>query len=134
MYNLSKYARILEHSGYEFRYQMLQVHDRAQVLISCSSERNAGRPTFVGTIERWSTRRLNLPKINCVSSISLFILVLNMLLCFSFHCSKNTARFQNTCNLFTFTCSQVENMGGLNYGSYIFDRKVSISRRNHNFA
>ncbi|PON96156.1 Beta-galactosidase 1-like [Trema orientale] len=54
-----------------------KVHDRAQVLISCSSERNGGRPTFVGTIERWSNQRLSLPNTNCVSSISLFILVEN---------------------------------------------------------
>ncbi|KAF4398155.1 hypothetical protein G4B88_019876 [Cannabis sativa] len=72
-----------------------KVHDRAQVLISCSSGLTAGRPTFVGTIERWSTGRLNLPSTNCVSSINLFILV--------------------------------ENMGRLNYGQYIFDRKGILS-------
>ncbi|XP_030490612.2 beta-galactosidase 17 [Cannabis sativa] len=72
-----------------------KVHDRAQVLISCSSGLKAGRPTFVGTIERWSTGRLNLPSTNCVSSINLFILV--------------------------------ENMGRLNYGQYIFDRKGILS-------
>lgn len=64
--------------NYEFQCQMLQVHDRAQVLTSCSSEHNGGRPTFVGTIERWSTQRLNLPNTNCVSSVSLFILVLSI--------------------------------------------------------
>ncbi|KAF3450599.1 hypothetical protein FNV43_RR06688 [Rhamnella rubrinervis] len=55
-----------------------KVHDRAQVLISCSSKQNGKRPTYVGTIERWSNGTLALPSTNCVSKISLFILVENM--------------------------------------------------------
>lgn len=55
-----------------------KVHDRAQVLISCSSEHNGGRPTYVGAIERWSNQRLALPNAKCVSNINLFILVENM--------------------------------------------------------
>ena len=53
------------------------MHDRAQVFISCSSEDNGGRPIFVGTIERWSNLTLGLPKTECVSNISLYVLVLN---------------------------------------------------------
>ncbi|KAK4591088.1 hypothetical protein RGQ29_021328 [Quercus rubra] len=72
-----------------------KVHDRAQVFISCSSEDNGGRPIFVGTMERWSNQTLGLPKIKCISNISLYVLV--------------------------------ENMGRVNYGSYIFDRKGILS-------
>jgi beta-galactosidase len=72
-----------------------KVHDRAQVFISCSSEDKGGRPTFVGTIERWSNRMLGLPKTKCVSNISLYVLV--------------------------------ENMGRINYGPYMFDRKGILS-------
>ncbi|KAM3747339.1 hypothetical protein ACB098_05G027500 [Castanea mollissima] len=68
-----------------------EVHDRAQVFISCSSEDNGGRPVYVGTIERWSNLTLGLPKTECVSNISLYLLV--------------------------------ENMGRINHGNYIFDRK-----------
>jgi len=57
--------------------KLLQVHDRAQVFISCSSEDNGGRPIFVGTMERWSNQTLGLPKIKCISNISLYVLVLN---------------------------------------------------------
>ncbi|KAL5579481.1 hypothetical protein UlMin_011923 [Ulmus minor] len=69
-----------------------KVHDRAQVLISCSSDHDCQRPTYVGTIERWSSQSLKLPIIKRNSNVKLFILV--------------------------------ENMGRLNYGPYIFDRKV----------
>lgn len=72
-----------------------KVHDRAQVFISCSSEDYGGRLIFVGTIERWSNQALGLPKINCPSNLSLYILV--------------------------------ENMGRVNYGQYIFDRKGILS-------
>ncbi|KAL5579483.1 hypothetical protein UlMin_011925 [Ulmus minor] len=51
-----------------------KVHDRAQVLISCSSDHNSQRPTYVGTIERWSSQSLKLPIIKCDSNINLFIL------------------------------------------------------------
>ncbi|GMY34596.1 beta-galactosidase 17-like [Fagus crenata] len=72
-----------------------KVHDRAQVFISCSSEDNGGRPIFVGTIERWSNITLGLPKTECASNISLYILV--------------------------------ENMGRINHGNYMFDRKGILS-------
>jgi hypothetical protein len=55
----------------------MQVHDRAQVFVSCSSEDNGGRPIFVGIIERWSNRTLGLPKTKCLSTISLYVLVPN---------------------------------------------------------
>ncbi|XP_044478765.1 beta-galactosidase 17-like isoform X2 [Mangifera indica] len=68
-----------------------KVHDRAQVFVSCPSGDNGGRPTYVGTIERWSNQALSLPYARCVSNISLYILV--------------------------------ENMGRVNYGRYLFDKK-----------
>ncbi|KAK9282493.1 hypothetical protein L1049_005412 [Liquidambar formosana] len=72
-----------------------KVHDRAQVFISCPSEDNGGRPSYVGIIERWSNRTLGLPYLECASKISLFVLV--------------------------------ENMGRVNYGQYMFDRKGILS-------
>ncbi|KAK9923630.1 hypothetical protein M0R45_032037 [Rubus argutus] len=72
-----------------------KVHDRAQVFISCPSQDSHGKPTYVGTFERWSNRPLTLPNTKCLSKISLYVLV--------------------------------ENMGRLNYGPYIFDRKGILS-------
>ncbi|KAJ7951619.1 Beta-galactosidase [Quillaja saponaria] len=72
-----------------------KVHDRAQIFVSCLSEDTGGRPTYVGTIERWSNEKVSLPDTKCVSNISLFVLV--------------------------------ENMGRLNYGQYLFDRKGILS-------
>ncbi|KGN59817.1 beta-galactosidase 17 [Cucumis sativus] len=71
-----------------------EVHDRAQVFLSCSSKNKGVRPTSVGIIERWSNRRLNLPNTRCDSN-TLYILV--------------------------------ENMGRINYGRYLFDRKGILS-------
>ncbi|XP_038875608.1 beta-galactosidase 17 [Benincasa hispida] len=71
-----------------------EVHDRAQVFLSCSSENKGVRPTSVGIIERWSNRRLNLPNTRCDSN-TLYILV--------------------------------ENMGRINYGRYLADRKGIVS-------
>lgn len=72
-----------------------EVHDRAQVFISCSSKSDAEQPTYIGTIERWSNKPLGLPHIDCPSNTSLFILV--------------------------------ENMGRVNYGQFMFDRKGILS-------
>ncbi|KAL6972712.1 Beta-galactosidase 17 [Sarracenia purpurea var. burkii] len=69
-----------------------EVHDRAQVFISCPSKDDSKRPTYIGKIERWSNRPLALPYTDCSSNIRLFILV--------------------------------ENMGRVNYGPFMFDRKV----------
>ncbi|KAF8393544.1 hypothetical protein HHK36_021788 [Tetracentron sinense] len=55
-----------------------KVHDRAQVFVSCPSNDRGRRSTYIGTIERWSNRELGLPNIECVSNISLYILVENM--------------------------------------------------------
>ncbi|PQQ09876.1 beta-galactosidase 17 isoform X1 [Prunus yedoensis var. nudiflora] len=74
-----------------------KVHDRAQVFISCPSEDGHGKPTYVGTLERWSNQPLTIPNTKCLSNISLLVLV--------------------------------ENMGRLNYGPYIFDRKMGILRK-----
>lgn len=71
-----------------------EVHDRAQVFLSCSSKTKGMRPTSVGIIERWSNRRLSLPNTRCDSS-TLYILV--------------------------------ENMGRINYGRDLFDRKGILS-------
>ncbi|GMP35104.1 hypothetical protein CsSME_00007698 [Camellia sinensis var. sinensis] len=72
-----------------------EVHDRAQVFISCPSKDDAKRSTYIGIIERWSNRPLSLPYTDCPSNVRLFILV--------------------------------ENMGRVNYGSFIFDRKGILS-------
>lgn len=56
------------------------MHDRAQVFISCPSEESGARPTYVGTLERWLNNKLSLPDTECLSNISLFILVSS---CFS---------------------------------------------------
>ncbi|XP_061371081.1 beta-galactosidase 17 isoform X2 [Gastrolobium bilobum] len=55
-----------------------QLHDRAQVFISCPSEESDSRPTYVGTLERWSNNKLSLPEFKCHSNINLLILVENM--------------------------------------------------------
>ncbi|CAL5327885.1 unnamed protein product [Camellia sinensis] len=72
-----------------------EVHDRAQVFISCPSKDDAKRSTYIGIIERWSNRPLSLPYTDCPSNVRLLILV--------------------------------ENMGRVNYGSFIFDRKGILS-------
>lgn len=53
----------------------VQLHDRAQVFISCPSEESGARPTYIGTIERWLNNKVTLPDIKCHSKINLFILV-----------------------------------------------------------
>lgn len=53
----------------------VQVHDRAQVFISCSSKGRGTRPTYVGTVERWLNKKLSLPEYQCRSKINLYILV-----------------------------------------------------------
>lgn len=72
-----------------------KVHDRAQVFISCHNEDSRERPTYLGTISRWSNMPINLPYTRCDFSNKLYILV--------------------------------ENMGRVNYGQYIFDRKGILS-------
>ncbi|MQM00502.1 hypothetical protein Taro_033237 [Colocasia esculenta] len=72
-----------------------KVHDRAQVFVSCALDESQVNPRFLGTIERWSSRELRIPKIDCPSNIRLFILV--------------------------------ENLGRVNYGQYLYDRKGILS-------
>ncbi|XP_052176984.1 beta-galactosidase 17 isoform X2 [Diospyros lotus] len=72
-----------------------KVHDRAQVFILCPSKDDARRPTYMGTIERWSNKPVDLPYTDCPSSIWLLILV--------------------------------ENMGHVNYGLSMFDKKGILS-------
>ncbi|KAL2899565.1 Beta-galactosidase 17 [Bienertia sinuspersici] len=72
-----------------------QVHDRAQIFVSCRSEDHGGRPIYAGKIERWSNKKLQLPHVECVSRITLYVLV--------------------------------ENMGRINYGLHISDRKGILS-------
>lgn len=55
-----------------------KVHDRAQVFISCALNEKFASPKYVGVIERWSNQKLTIPKLQCSSNISLFILVENM--------------------------------------------------------
>ncbi|PKA57288.1 Beta-galactosidase 8 [Apostasia shenzhenica] len=88
---------VSEFSGKQDRQTLSipKVHDRAQVFVSCSLDDDGGRPRFVGIIERWSNRELEIPNMKCSSNTSVFILV--------------------------------ENMGHINYGPYIFDRKGILS-------
>ncbi|KAK3138147.1 hypothetical protein QOZ80_5AG0365160 [Eleusine coracana subsp. coracana] len=93
------YGFLLYMSEYEGKhpYSLLsisEVHDRAQVFVSCSLG-GARKPVYAGIIERWSSKRLEIPNINCSSNTTLYILV--------------------------------ENMGRVNYGPYIFDRKGILS-------
>lgn len=53
----------------------VQIHDRAQVFISCPSEEMGARPTYVGIMERWSNNKLSIPNYTCLSNINLYILV-----------------------------------------------------------
>ena len=59
---------------YNFIYFM-QVHDRAQVFISCPFNDHGGRPVYAGKVERWSNTALQLPDLKCVSKTSLYVLV-----------------------------------------------------------
>lgn len=53
-----------------------QVHDRAQIFVSClSDDDDGGGPRYVGSIERWSNRELRIPNIKCSYNTSLFVLV-----------------------------------------------------------
>ncbi|KAK3134968.1 hypothetical protein QOZ80_5BG0413010 [Eleusine coracana subsp. coracana] len=93
------YGFLLYMSEYEGKhpYSLLsisEVHDRAQVFISCSLG-GARKPVYAGIIERWSSKWLEIPNLNCSSNTTLYILV--------------------------------ENMGRVNYGPYIFDRKGILS-------
>ncbi|KAK1576486.1 hypothetical protein Q3G72_014298 [Acer saccharum] len=85
---------ISEYAGkdYGIGLHIPKVHDRAQVFVSCPSGDNGGRPTYVGTTERWSNQALSLPNARCASNITLYILV--------------------------------ENMSRVNYGQYLFDKKI----------
>lgn len=62
---------------------MFQVHDRAQVFISCPSQDGHGKPIYVGTFERWLNQPLTLPNTKCLSKISLYVLVPSILPTFS---------------------------------------------------
>ncbi|GJV48690.1 beta-galactosidase 17, partial [Tanacetum coccineum] len=52
-----------------------QVHDRAQVYVTCLSEDKRAQPEYIGTIDRWSNKHVNLPNAECASSSRLLILV-----------------------------------------------------------
>lgn len=100
--------------------------------MSCS-EGDKSNPNFVGVIERWNKREpLSVPYLGCSSNITLLILVIisplidghanySFQVVYSFHVKKRKAIV--SC-LFTCLNFQVENMGRVNYGSYIYDRKV----------
>ncbi|WVZ99432.1 hypothetical protein U9M48_044729 [Paspalum notatum var. saurae] len=85
-------AVVSEHPLY--MEQIGQVHDRAQVFVSCSAD-GVRNTIYAGVIERWSSNELEIPNLKCSSNTSLYILV--------------------------------ENMGRVNYGPYIFDRKGILS-------
>ncbi|XP_015639208.1 beta-galactosidase 8 isoform X2 [Oryza sativa Japonica Group] len=54
-----------------------KVHDRAQVFVSCSHG-DVRKPRYVGIVERWSSKTLQIPSLSCSSNVSLYILVENM--------------------------------------------------------
>ncbi|CAL9044247.1 beta-galactosidase 8 isoform X3 [Musa acuminata AAA Group] len=95
MFGFLLYVSELPIMGTSSILKIQKVHDRAQVFVSCTMDKNGGSPRHVGVIERWSNRELVIPKVSCSSNISLFILV--------------------------------ENLGRVNYGKYIFDRKGILS-------
>ncbi|XP_038720971.1 beta-galactosidase 17 isoform X1 [Tripterygium wilfordii] len=95
MFGFLLYVSEYTAKGKEQILSIPKVHDRAQVFIQCPSIDNGGRPTYVGTIERWSIQELVLPNVKCVSNIRLSVLV--------------------------------GNMGRVNYGPYMFDRKGILS-------
>lgn len=70
-------------------YLLFQVHDRAQVFVSCPSKNK--RPKYAGTIERWSNQAISLPNLECISPIKLLILVHDALL---IHHQNNSYRVQ----------------------------------------
>ncbi|KAJ0746722.1 putative beta-galactosidase [Helianthus annuus] len=55
-----------------------KVHDRAQVYVTCLSEDKREKAQYVGTINRWSNKHVNLPNAECSSTTRLLILVENM--------------------------------------------------------
>lgn len=55
---------------------LFQVHDRAQVFISCSGDPGA-RPVYIDVIRRWANSPIDLPYLKCESKVKLFILVRN---------------------------------------------------------
>uniref|UniRef100_A0A6N2LI85 beta-galactosidase n=1 Tax=Salix viminalis TaxID=40686 RepID=A0A6N2LI85_SALVM len=110
-----------------------QVHDRAQVFTLCHSKENSRRPTHVGSIDRLSSKTLGLPNAKCASNISLFVLVPD------YPASHEKKLLVVLCKLHVEV--KVENQGRVNYGSYIFDKKLykmlpalSISRAGGNLC
>ncbi|KAJ9568475.1 hypothetical protein OSB04_004441 [Centaurea solstitialis] len=59
-------------------HSLFQVHDRAQVYVTCISEDQREQPQYIGTIDRWSNNRVKLPNAECASRSRLLILVENM--------------------------------------------------------
>ncbi|XP_075490019.1 beta-galactosidase 17 isoform X1 [Primulina tabacum] len=94
MFGFVLYASEYAPNDYKNVLYIPKVHDRAQVFVSCADD-SAKRPSYVGTITRWSTTTIDLPYVKCPSKIKLLILI--------------------------------ENMGRLNYGPYIFDKKGILS-------
>ncbi|XP_076881844.1 beta-galactosidase 17-like [Bidens hawaiensis] len=54
-----------------------KVHDRAQVYVTCLSEDKREKPQYVGTVNRWSNKQVDLPNAECSSTTRLLILVEN---------------------------------------------------------
>ncbi|VAH21963.1 unnamed protein product [Triticum turgidum subsp. durum] len=54
-----------------------KVHDRAQVFVACSLD-GVRNQRYAGVIERWSSKTLQIPTLNCSSNIRISILVENM--------------------------------------------------------
>ncbi|KAG8086220.1 hypothetical protein GUJ93_ZPchr0010g8466 [Zizania palustris] len=67
-------------SEYQEKYSsstlsITKIHDRAQVFVSCAHD---DAPRYVGIIERWSSKTLQIPNLSCSSNVRLYILVENM--------------------------------------------------------
>ncbi|GKD29726.1 beta-galactosidase 17, partial [Tanacetum coccineum] len=78
MFGFLLYASEYTSKGNGNTLSIPKVHDRAQVYVTCLSEDRRARPEYIGTIDRWSNKHVNLPNAECASRSRLLILVENM--------------------------------------------------------
>ncbi|KAG5601947.1 hypothetical protein H5410_033317 [Solanum commersonii] len=127
-----------------------KVHDRAQVFISCPSDNYEENPKHVGTVARWSNTSIRLPHTQCTSDSRIYILIplpvpfgvaqwfrlgTSMLeVSSSKPLASESKGFAFWVELVApglpsagYLSYVVENMGRINYGQYIFDKKGILS-------
>ncbi|GJX01512.1 beta-galactosidase 17 [Tanacetum coccineum] len=75
MFRFLLYASEYTSKGNGNTFSIPKVHDRAQLYVTCLSEDNRAQPEYIGTIDRWSNKHVNLPNAECASSSRLLILV-----------------------------------------------------------